>query len=319
MKSAPQSHREGVQTVQIGDEFAGQRIDNFLISRLKGAPRSLVYRILRRGEVRVNGGRVKPDYRLRANDQVRIPPLRLAPERAPGRPGQRVLETLRERVIYEDGTLLVLNKPSGLAVHGGSGLSFGAIEALRALRPDARYLELVHRLDRDTSGCLMVAKKRSMLRVLHELLRTGAVEKHYLALVRGTWGSERKRVTVPLRKNVLRSGERVVDAAEDGKAALSLFEPHTIYGEVATLVDVGLVTGRTHQIRVHAAHIGHPVAGDEKYGDETFNREMRRFGLRRLFLHAHRLDLELPGSGKLSLTAPLDDDLRAVLAALEKR
>jgi len=318
MKSAQHGRHEGVQTLQVGEESAGQRIDNFLLSHLKGAPRSLVYRILRRGEVRVNRGRVKPDYRLSVGDQLRIPPLRLAAERVPGSPGPRLLAALRDRIIYEDANLLVLNKPSGLAVHGGSGLSFGAIEALRALRPQARYLELVHRLDRDTSGCLMVAKRRSTLRVLHELLRAGGVDKRYLTLLRGTWGPEVRQVDVALRKNVLRSGERLVNVSEEGKAALSLFHPRTIYGETATLVEVGLVTGRTHQIRVHAAHIGHPVAGDDKYGDGAFNRSMQDYGLRRLFLHAYRLELDLPSTGHLKVTAPLDDDLQAVLDALAR-
>lgn len=302
--------------MEVSGDQAGQRVDNFLAARLKGVPRSRIYRILRRGEVRVNRGRVKPSYRLRAGDRVRIPPIRTA-ETRPARPPAAASERLGGRVLYEDARLLVLDKPSGMAVHGGSGLSYGVIEALRALRPDAPYLELVHRLDRETSGCLVVAKRRSALRALHAQMREGGMDKRYLALVRGRWQGGPRRVDAPLRKNTLRSGERMVSVREDGRAALSWFRPVTIYRE-ATLMEVRIETGRTHQVRVHAAHIGHPIAGDDKYGDEAFNRRLAGLGLRRLFLHASALGFDDPGGGgPLEVSAPLPDDLRQVLDQLE--
>lgn len=303
-----------VEWVEVDAGNAGQRIDNFLTARLKGVPKSHLYRVLRKGEVRVNRGRVRPDYRLQSGDVVRIPPLRTA-EREVVTPGQRTLAAVQASILYEDDALLVLDKPSGLAVHGGSGLSFGAIEALRALRPEAHFLELVHRLDRDTSGCLMIAKKRSALRTLHDALREGRVEKIYLALVRGRW-SGGQRVDVPLRKNVLQSGERVVRVDDEGKSAITLFEPVTLTSR-ASLMRVRLKTGRTHQIRVHAAHVGHPLAGDDKYGDAAFNQEMRERGLRRLFLHAASLRLQHPVTGEpLEVAAPLPPDLAAVVEGL---
>lgn len=314
--------RQGVQTIQVGSDIAGQRIDNFLIARLKGAPKSLIYKILRRGEVRVNRGRVKPSYRLQGGDSVRIPPVRLGEPRVPARPGDRVLAQIEASILYEDKGLLILNKPSGLAVHGGSGVSFGVIEALRALRPDAHYLELVHRLDRETSGCLIIAKKRSVLRALHRLLRGDegceGVDKRYLALVRGRWRGGARPIEAALLKNVLKSGERVVVVNPEGKAALSLFTPLSIY-ENASLMEVKLVTGRTHQVRVHAAYAGYPIAGDEKYGDPEFNRYMGGLGLKRLFLHARSLGFELPGTPPVQVLAPLDDNLSQVLDALEPK
>ena len=305
-----------MQTVEISADLAGQRIDNFLLNRLKGAPRSLIYRILRRGEVRVNKGRIRPGYRLQAGDMLRIPPVRLA-QRTPARPHQALLERLDAAILYEDSRILVVNKPAGVAVHGGSGVKYGIIEALRALRPTQPYLELVHRLDRDTSGCLLIAKKRSALRRLHELLRGTGIDKRYLALVKGRWQGGRRVVDAPLRKNVLRSGERQVRVDETGKAARSIFRPISV-GEQASLVEVQLETGRTHQIRVHAASIGHPVAGDEKYGEARFNRQMRAAGLERLFLHARSLRFQLAeGELPIEVEAPLDDDLRRVLDKLE--
>ncbi len=298
-------------TVEEGNE--GQRIDNFLRSHLKGVPKSHIYRILRRGEVRVNKGRIRQDYRLKAGDVVRIPPLRRGPEQVPPVPGTSVLERLDASIFFEDRALLVLNKPSGMAVHGGSGMRYGVIEGLRALRPDARYLELVHRLDLDTSGCLVVAKKRSALRRLHALFRETAVDKRYLALVQGAWPGGLARVEMPLRKNLLRAGERMVHVVDDGKPAVTQFEPAGVT-ELASLLRVAPMTGRTHQIRVHAAAKGHPVAADEKYGDPAFNRRMRALGLRRLFLHAASLNFAHPESGEpLTLRAPLDPELRAVL------
>lgn len=310
----PSAPSPGVRILAVATEDAGQRIDNFLLRHLKGVPRSLVYRILRRGEVRVNKGRIKPEYRVRAGDQVRIPPVRTG-QPAPG-PGGGAAGRLEDRIIYEDERLLVVDKPAGMAVHGGSGLSFGVIEALRAARPDARFLELVHRLDRETSGCLLIAKRRSELRMLHDLLRSGGVDKHYLALVRGRWTAGERLVELPLLKNQLRSGERIVTVDAAGKAADSRFRPLEIYPG-ASLVEVELGTGRTHQIRVHGAHIGHPLAGDEKYGDAEFNRRMRELGLRRLFLHAHSLGFSDPESGRaIQVSAPLPDELRAVLDRL---
>ncbi|MFN2310239.1 MAG: 23S rRNA pseudouridine(955/2504/2580) synthase RluC [Gammaproteobacteria bacterium] len=307
-----------VRLLEVGSEDAGQRIDNYLMRQLKGAPRSLIYRILRRGEVRVNMGRIKPEYRVRAGDRVRVPPVRLgAPTTSPGGGGAGM--RLEERILYEDDRLLVVDKPAGMAVHGGSGLSYGVIEALRAARPEAKFLELVHRLDRETSGCLLIAKRRSELRMLHALLRGGAVDKHYLALVRGRWTLGDKRIEAPLLKNQLRSGERLVTVDAEGKAADSRFRPLDIHTE-ASLMEVRLGTGRTHQIRVHGAHVGSPLAGDDKYGDAEFNRRMRELGLKRLFLHAHNIGFCDPESGReVHVSAPLPDDLRAVLDRLTEQ
>jgi 23S rRNA pseudouridine955/2504/2580 synthase len=247
---------------------------------------------------------------------VRIPPVRVAaPDVAAGK--TRPLRSLAPLILFENERLLVINKPAGMAVHGGSGLSHGLIEALRAERPAASYLELAHRLDRDTSGCLLVAKRRSFLRSFHEQLREGKVRKLYLALVAGRWSGGRHTVDVPLRKNQLAGGERMVRVDADGKQAVSVFTPVSCYRD-ATLVEVELKTGRTHQIRVHGAHSGHPLAGDEKYGSREFNRAMRELGLRRMFLHAHMLEFYDPVSDEMvNVSAPLDDSLRAVLDRLE--
>ena len=313
--SPPKSASQGVQFVEISPEVAGQRIDNFLLTRLKGAPRSLIYRILRRGEVRVNKGRAKPDYRLKSGDTLRIPPVRLAPRTAPV-PTNRVLQQLQAAIIFEDGRILVLNKPSGLAVHGGSGVNYGVIEGLRALRPDAPYLELVHRLDRDTSGCLLIAKKRSALRRLHQQLRDNQVDKRYLALVKGKWHGGTRTVDAPLRKNVVSSGERMVRVADDGKAARSVIRPLAA-GSGVTLAEIRLETGRTHQARVHCAAIGHPIAADEKYGDTAFNREMKAHGVSRLFLHARSLKFSLSDEEAATrISAPLPDELQQALKSL---
>ncbi len=298
----------------MGPGNEGQRIDNFLRLRFKGVPKSHIYRILRSGEVRVNRRRIRQGYRLTEGDVVRIPPLHYDVTSSPGRPHHAVLEQIQASIVFEDAHLLVLNKPSGMAVHGGSGLSYGVIEALRALRPDAPYLELVHRLDRDTSGCLAVAKKRGALRALHALLRDKKVEKVYMALLRGRWRGGRQQVEIPLRKNVLRSGERIVRAGGQGKAALTWFDP-LARTEVATLARVRPATGRTHQIRVHAAHMGHPVAGDSKYGDTAFNGQLRDLGLKRLFLHAWSLCFPHPVTEQeLRVTAPLTGELTTLLA-----
>ncbi len=305
--------------VEIDEERAGQRIDNFLLASLKGVPKSRVYRMLRKGEVRVNKGRIKAHYRLQSGDAVRIPPVRVAEADAPVNPGQRVLKRIEAGIIVEEKGFLLLNKPSGIAVHGGSGLNYGVIEALRVLWPKAPYLELVHRLDRDTSGCLLIAKRRSVLRELHRLLREGGVDKRYLALVKGQWQGGERRVDAPLLKNTLRSGERVVTVNSEGKSAVSIFRPVTIFAQ-ASLVEVSLLTGRTHQIRVHAASIGHPIVGDEKYGDAEFDRKMKKYGVRRLFLHARSLGFSLNGLDEQApvhqFEAPLGDELEAVLNSL---
>ena len=297
----------GVQLIEVAPELAGQRIDNFLITALKGVPKTLVYRILRKGEVRVNKGRVKPEYKIQAGDIVRVPPVRLPERDEPAPVAQGLLQRLEAAIVYEDKALIVMNKPAGIAVHGGSGLSFGVIEALRQLRPDAKELELVHRLDRDTSGLLMIAKKRSMLRHLHAALRGDGVDKRYMALVRGHWPTAKKQVNAPLLKSNLRSGERMVEVNDEGKEALTLFRVLRRFGDFATIVEARPITGRTHQIRVHTLHAGHMIAGDNKYGDEDFSREIRELGGKRLFLHADALTVPLPDGGELKLEAPVDE------------
>jgi 23S rRNA pseudouridine955/2504/2580 synthase len=305
--TTPASPTSGVQLIEVAPELAGQRIDNFLRAQLKGVPKTLIYRILRKGEVRVNKGRIKPEYKLQAGDVVRVPPLRLAERDEPEPLAQGLLERLEAAIVYEDKALIVLNKPAGIAVHGGSGLNYGVIEAFRQLRPDAKDLELVHRLDRDTSGLLMIAKKRSMLRHLHEQLRGDGVDKRYMALVRGHWATAKKQVNAPLQKSNLRSGERMVEVDGEGKEALTLFRVLRRFGDFATLVEAKPVTGRTHQIRVHAKHAGHSIAGDSKYGDDDFTREVRDLGGKRLFLHAYELHVPLPDGGMLKLEAPVDE------------
>jgi 23S rRNA pseudouridine955/2504/2580 synthase len=296
-----------VQLLEVAPELAGQRIDNFLRTQLKGVPKTLIYRILRKGEVRVNKGRIKPEYKLQAGDIVRVPPLRLAERDEPAPLAKGLLDRLEAAIVYEDKALIILNKPAGIAVHGGSGLNYGVIEAFRQLRPDCKELELVHRLDRDTSGLLMIAKKRSMLRHLHAELRGDGVDKRYMALVRGNWPAAKKQVNAPLLKNTLRSGERMVEINEEGKEALTIFKVLRRFGDFATLVEAKPVTGRTHQIRVHALHAGHAIAGDDKYGDEDFSREIRDLGGKRLFLHAYALRVPLPDGGELKFEAPVDE------------
>ena len=306
----------GVRQLEVSADDVGQRIDNFLLRHFKSVPRSRVYRLLRKGEVRVNGRRAKPDYRLAAGDKLRLPPVRIGGERPPARVPQSLIERLRAAIIHEDADLLVINKPAGLAVHGGSGLDFGVIEALRAARPD-ETLELAHRLDRETSGCLLVTRRRSSLRALHALLREGAVDKHYLTLLAGHWQLGRKRIDVPLKTRQLRGGERVVKAQAGGKTSASQFRPIQFFGKRATLMEVGIETGRTHQIRVHAAYAGHPVAGDDKYGDRELNVALRKLGLDRMFLHAHTVSFTWPETGReFTASVPLDDDLKAVLDRL---
>lgn len=302
-----------VQLVDIGPEQAGQRIDNFLLTRLKGVPKSAIYRMIRKGEVRVNKGRIKPEYKLAEGDSVRVPPARTAQkDEAPAFIGDQLKSNLESAILHEDSGLIVLNKPSGLAVHGGSGVSLGVIEALRAMRPQAKFLELVHRLDRDTSGVLLVAKKRSVLRQLHDDLREGRVEKTYLALLAGRWNGRQHKIEAPLKKFDLASGERVVRVSQEGKASLTLFSQVKLYDN-ATLVEAKPVTGRTHQIRVHAQFAGHPIAGDDKYITREQNVHFVERGLKRLFLHAFRIEFNDSEGRRVQFEAPLPAELQAVL------
>jgi len=310
-----QSKPPQVAFLEISADQAGQRIDNFLHTYLKGVPKSHIYRILRTGEVRVNKSRIKPTYRLQVGDLLRLPPLHYS--HTPVQPSLNYVQALTHTILYEDSHLLIINKPAGMAVHGGSGIQFGVIERLRVLYPKTTHLELVHRLDRDTSGCLMISKKPSMLKYLHELLRSGQLPKQYLALVQGAWDSQLTLVDVPLNKNILSSGERIVRVSSTGRPSQSQFNIEQRF-PTTTLLRVQPMTGRTHQIRVHTAHQGHPIAGDEKYGHLEFNQQMRRlYALNRLFLHSTSLDLELPDRQPLRVQAPLPDDLQQVLHRLK--
>jgi 23S rRNA pseudouridine955/2504/2580 synthase len=300
----------------VGERGDGQRLDNFLGRILADVPKTHIFRVIRKGEVRVNGKRAKPETRLQASDIVRVPPVRTGASAPPRRASSALVDSLTAAIVHEDPRLLVINKPAGLAVHGGSGVSFGVIEALRSARPDEN-LELVHRIDRDTSGLLLVARKPAALRTLHALMREGKVEKKYLALVKGKWELGSKRIDVPLRTDIRVGGERTVKAHASGKEAVSHFRPVQFFGKRASLVEVGLETGRTHQIRVHAAHAGYPLAGDEKYGDAEFNEKMKSSGLDRMFLHAHQVSFVWPDTGvEFSVSAPLPPDLAAVIDAL---
>lgn len=361
-KEIPKTPR--VYHISVPEDVEGQRLDNFLITHLKGVPKAYIYRVIRKGEVRVNKGRVKPDYRLCAEDSIRIPPVRQSLDQGQGqgqdqghRQGQvlgqhqrqesgrnaelripvRIEREIENHILYEDNEILVLNKPAGLAVHGGSGLNYGVIEALRIIRPKQKTLELAHRLDRDTSGCLLIAKKRSALKFLHEQLIKGQVEKKYLALVKGDWQAG-DIIDAPLIKNQLSSGERIVRVGKAGKASTTEFRVLERFSSAAsslcaTLMEVKLITGRTHQIRVHCQYAGHPVAGDQKYGDDDFNRLLKGQGLTRLFLHASRVSFILPeglnkgsinkdtlNKGSLaslaSFEAPMDQELNTVLIKL---
>ncbi|GAL25830.1 23S rRNA pseudouridine(955/2504/2580) synthase RluC [Vibrio maritimus] len=308
--------RTKVQFVDIDDDMAGQRIDNFLRNQLKNIPKSVVYRIVRKGEVRVNKKRVKAEYKLQAGDLVRIPPVTLE-EKEPEAPLNTNLNKVAElesQIIYEDDHMLVLNKPSGLAVHGGSGLKFGAIEALRALRPQARFLELVHRIDRDTSGILLVAKKRSALRHLQAQFREKTVQKYYYALVMGKWKPSCKVVKAPLLKNEVNS---IVRVNPNGKASETRFKVLASY-EQATLIQASPITGRTHQIRVHTQYTGHPIAWDDRYGDRRFDAYTAKVGLDRLFLHAANIIFTHPGKEeKMEIHAEMEPKLQRALDKLK--
>lgn len=315
------SHSTGgspvVKNVSIDEGHAEQRLDNFLLSQLKGVPKTLIYRIIRKGEVRVNKKRAKAGLKLTGGDIVRIPPVRVAAEKEKPVPGVQFSRLLEASVLFEDDVLLVLNKPSGIAVHGGSGVRLGVIESFRQMRPDCRFMELVHRIDKDTSGCLLIAKKRSMLRYLHEEIREGRMHKVYQSLVAGRWPSRKKVVTAPLLKNVLRSGERIVTVSEEGKASRTWFDVLETFSG-STLVQATLDTGRTHQIRVHARSVGHPILGDPKYGDEALNKVMKRQGVDRLMLHAWHLGLTLPDGKKVKFTASLPSDFSEGLRVLRE-
>jgi len=305
--------KDSATLLEVGEESAGQRIDNFLLRLAKGVPKSHIYRILRSGEVRVNKGRIEADYKLAEGDTVRVPPIRVA--EAPA--GKSAAPAREFDVVYEDEALIVLDKPAGVAVHGGSGVSFGVIEQLRRARPQAKLLELAHRLDRETSGLLIVAKKRSALTRLHDMFRDGTVSKRYLALVKGNWRNALQHVRLPLAKYLTDGGERRVSVAADGK------EAHSIVRLVArwrnfSLVEVELKTGRTHQIRVHLAHLGFPLAGDDKYGDFALNKDLQKAGLKRMFLHAAQVALPHPLSGEpLAFAAPLPAELEDFISRLD--
>ena len=316
--SDTERNKPAVRHLTVDEDASGQRLDNFLNRELKGVPRTRLYKALRKGEIRVNKGRVKPDYRLVAGDRVRIPPLRTPAPSDPPTVPRYWADQLEQRIVYEDGSLLVIDKPSGLAVHGGSGLNFGMIECMRQLRPRDRYLELVHRLDRDTSGLILVARRPAVLRELHRLLREDRVDKRYLALVCGKWPRSVSLVEAPLAKNVLQSGERMVRVSRDGKPSLTEFSVVERFNG-ATLVEARPVTGRTHQIRVHAQHAGFPLLGDRKYASERAEALAGQLGLKRLFLHARRLEFMLPGVGRLTLEAALDNELESILEKLRNK
>lgn len=302
-----------VQLIEILSDDEGRRLDHFLFSKFQNIPKSHFYRLLREGSIRVNKKRVKQNYHIKAGDILRIPPLNILAEKSVPRLLSSLAKTLSNSILYEDDNLLIINKPSGLAVHGGSGLSIDLIESMRQLRKDIHFMELVHRLDRDTSGCLIIAKKNRVLRELHELLRLGKVTKVYYALTMGHWAKKINVMEVSLKKNILKSGERIVRVDSSGKSAITEFHVEKEF-ERASFVEVRLKTGRTHQIRVHAKHAGHPIACDEKYGDKDFNNAMHKIGLNRLFLHACRVSFVLPSTGqRISVKAPLNKELQNIL------
>lgn len=316
----PKPPGPAVRLATVDVEEAGQRIDNYLLRELKGVPKSHIYRILRSGEVRVNSGRIDAAYRLAEGDVVRIPPVRVAEKTAATSGRVRIPEgtTLKPAILFEDDALIALAKPSGLAVHGGSGVSLGVIELLRREYSQLKFLELVHRLDRETSGVLLVAKKRSALVRLHEALRSGGVEKHYLAMVQGVWTEGRKHVKVSLRKFLTEEGERRVAVDDDGQSAHSIFSLVRSFKEMS-LLDAQIKTGRTHQIRVHLAHLGFPILGDAKYGDFALNKRLAAAGLKRMFLHAHSLAFQHPLTGEaLQLSCPLPAELQRFVDAQAK-
>lgn len=307
-----------VKFVEINANNAGQRIDNFLLNQLKGVPRGHIYKIIRKGEVRVNKGRIKQTYKLQYGDSVRIPPVSLTKKKALPAPGRSLLTLIENSIIFEDSSLLAINKPSGVAVHGGSGVSYGIIEAIRALKPDEKFLELIHRLDKDTSGCLLIAKKRSALIAVQDLLRNRQTDKRYLALLCGLPDFNKQKVTAPLLREELKSGERFVRVDQKGKESTSFFSILERFND-SVLAEVKIITGRTHQIRVHAKYLGHNVAGDSKYGNYACNQRLKNRGLKRLFLHSAQISFKHPDSGKnITIKAPLSSDLEQFLLTLKK-
>lgn len=304
--------KDSATLLEVGEEAVGQRIDNYLLKLAKGVPKSHVYRILRSGEVRVNKGRIGADYRLCDGDVVRVPPIRVAATTSVATPAREF------DLVFEDEALIILNKPAGTAVHGGSGVSFGVIEQLRRARPQAKFLELAHRLDRETSGLLIVAKKRVALTRLHDMFRDGAISKRYFALIKGRWLNQTQHVKLSLNKYLTEEGERRVSVSTAGKEAHSIVRLKARW-ENFSLVEVELKTGRTHQIRVHLSHLGFPIAGDDKYGDFALNRDLKKTGLKRMFLHAATLSLRHPISDELiSVAAPLPNELRSFVARIEQ-
>lgn len=313
--SQNKSPNSAVQFLEIDEDQAGQRIDNFLITQLKGVPRSRIYRLLRKGEVRVNKGRIRAEYKLNAGDSVRIPPIRVSEQKSLNKPSEQLCQLMRDAVIYEDNDLMVLNKPTGMAVHGGSGINLGVIETLRQVFENKK-LELIHRIDRDTSGCLLVAKRRSVLKAVQDQFREKTVQKHYMTLVVGKWPRHCKLVDAPLLKNQLSSGERIVKVNGEGKPSITHFKVLERF-KGATLLLASPVTGRTHQIRVHTQSVGHPIAGDDKYGESEQNKSLRAVGVKRLFLHAAQIAFNRPSDNRLiELEAPLPEDLSSVLDKL---
>src|SRR3990167_856656 len=302
-----------IQYIKVVDEYSKQRIDNFLINHLKSVPKSRIYRLIRKGEISVNKKRIKVFYRILTGDIIKLPPLFLNQTAQQAPPSQTTIDLLAKRILYEDENLLILNKPSGLSVHAGSTVRIGVIEAMRHLYLKLPHLELAHRLDSETSGCLILAKKRRILREIHALLREGKITKIYWALTQGKWKKSELRVNLPLHKDYHEGGKHVVEVNPAGKQALTEFYPIQLF-KCATLVEVKLLTGRTHQIRVHAAHLQHPIAGDDRYGDTQFNQLMHQYGLKRMFLHARSIDFTLPSlKQRITVIAPLDPELNSFL------
>ncbi len=311
-----------VKFIEATSEDEGQRIDNFLMRHYRNVPKTLIYRIIRKGEVRVNKGRVKQNTRLQAGDLVRIPPIKVEQKTTQAKVPQSLQDHIEQSILYEDKDLMAINKPSGLAVHGGSGIHFGLIETVRAMRPLAKRIELVHRLDRETSGCILIAKKASILKALHEQIREDKMVKEYLALLSHHWPAGKTKVNLPLQKNTLQSGERIVRVDQDGKPSVSFFHVEERFGE-ADLVSIRIKTGRTHQIRVHSQANGCPIVGDDKYGEKDVNKRFRSLGMKRLALHAQFLSFQHPGLGEtesawIKLEAPLHQDFVQVLQELGK-
>ena len=314
----PPGDKTSVRYCTISADEEGQRIDNYLLNKLKGVPKSRVYRILRKGEVRVNKKRVDPSYKLAAEDEVRIPPLFMEEQAVKAPPSQATQHLLTGRILFEDDNFLIINKPSGMSVHAGSTVRVGVVEALRHLYPKLVNLELAHRLDSETSGCLVLAKKKKILREVHALLREGEVTKIYWALTMGKWKKSERWVDLPLHKEYRDGGKHVVEVQRGGKSALTTFATIKEFTD-GELVEVKIYTGRTHQIRVHAAHQGHPIAGDDRYGDQEFNKLAKKRGLKRMFLHAHSIEFTLPSLNQhIKVIAPLDPDLEAAIKSFQK-